>query len=690
MSRDMWVWVGLVWNTRVRAVLDRYGDRLTDVSIFGWTVNAGGNLTQTFDPALLDIYRAKWPHIRWWGCFRNDGVASIFAALQGSAAARAQLVSDLEDLVDAHPWLHGIDIDLEHGGSNVAGAHAVFQAVSAAVHAKGKQVSCALPPLTAGDVSIGGEHWVRYGTLGALCDHISIMTYDFAWAGSAPGPIAPWWWMQTVYDWAITQIPAAKLSMGCPAYGRFWRLHDTPDNAGVSYRGASVASYPGAALWLDGTWIVDHPTDPDPQPHIGWLAYRDPATMAPYAWIHVYDIAQADGYTTATGWSEGSWQGRPYLTRYPDVTGDPLWTMADQSAPTDAAAYRITSQPLRSQGGAWVGPKNGFNLTLELLQRVPESATIFDDDFRTPGILASHFATSGTWTQWPADNYSRAYSQARTTGGGLLDFGHNFGAQPLHVQARGQLPTTGSWGVHIGDIRAVISSSGTLTIRNGGTVLASTAVAAPGTSAVAGEARGVVGLRIRGTHARAYYGATESSVPLRLEATIPASALDGTAGVWAPGAVWVDHLRLGDGWWYQPREAVRVEMGTWAWTVGRIKRTGVQWDSAGRFRPLTDIEERATRDTDISLDWDYEHIRDFPTALGQTHTVTIRPLDPAVWLGRTILGDRNGFGILHYSDTDSLHWLTDRADDYDLAGVAIWTLGQEDPRLWERLKGAQL
>ncbi|MFV0406048.1 MAG: hypothetical protein ACK5LN_04395 [Propioniciclava sp.] len=29
-------------------------------------MDASGNLTQTFDPALLDTYRAKWPHIRWW------------------------------------------------------------------------------------------------------------------------------------------------------------------------------------------------------------------------------------------------------------------------------------------------------------------------------------------------------------------------------------------------------------------------------------------------------------------------------------------------------------------------------------------------------------------------------------------------------------------------------------------------
>ena len=41
--------------------------------------------------------------------------------------------------------------------------------------------------------------------------------------------------------------------------------------------------------------------------------------------------------------------------------------------------------------------------------------------------------------------------------------------------------------------------------------------------------------------------------------------------------------------------------------------------------------------------------------------------------------------------TALLAWLADRAVyDYGLAGIAVWTPGQEDPRTWERLAGAQL
>lgn len=446
-------------------------------------------------------------------CDPYHGVPSVFTALQNDAGARATLRADLAGVLDARPWLHGVDIDLERGGSNIAGAERLFGEIADTVHAKGRKVSAALPALTSTG-SIGGEHWVRYRQLGALLDHVSVMSYDFAWAGSAPGPISPWSWITEVYDWVTSQIPPRKLSMGVPAYGRMWRLHDYVENLTTAYRGASTATYPGARLWLDGTWVIDHPTDPDPQPHLGWLAYRDPDDPAPWAWIHVYDAfdAQDNLPGSASGLASATWGGRQYTTRYPLPVGSPLWSMADQS-----------------------------------------------------------------------------------------------------------------------------------------------------------------------------------------EADVPAAAITGTVGARASGSAWFDHLRVGDGdgdgdgWWYQPQEAVRVETGAWSWTVGRIARQGVTWDTAGRFRPVRDVEEASTRTRDISLDWDYDHVRDLPLTPGQSREVTIRPLDPGVWVGRVLIGDRNGFGLLHYSDAPYLRWLADRArHTYDLAGIAIWSLGQEDNRLWEVLAGGQL
>ena len=161
MTPNVWVWVGLSWTERIRMVLENYGDRLTDASIFGWRVGSNGALEQTFDPSLLDVYRAKWPHLRFWLCFRNDGVGSVFTALRNDETARARLMSDLGDVIDAHPWLHGIDIDLEQGGaaSNNVAAEALFKQVADLAHGRNMQASAALPALTSTG-SVGGEDWV--------------------------------------------------------------------------------------------------------------------------------------------------------------------------------------------------------------------------------------------------------------------------------------------------------------------------------------------------------------------------------------------------------------------------------------------------------------------------------------------------------------------------------------------------
>lgn len=689
---NVWVWVGLIWNDRVRFVLDRYGDRLTDVSIFGWAVDLDGSLTRTFNPAQLDTYRQKWPHIRWWGCFRNMDAPSgasayaIFQELRFNPIARNRLATDVGKMLDDYPWLHGVDIDLEGGGNLYAvESEEVVRRVANVARQRSRKVSAALPALTSSG-SVGGENWVRYRQLGELLDHVSVMSYDMAWNGSAPGPISPGFWMRDVYSWATSQIAPEKLSMGLPAYARAWVIHDEPTG---QYRGTS-GTYYAARLWLDGTWTAG-PGDVD-QPQVAWLAYRDPEGV-PFGYLGVYDWMPPQGHVAGTnsGITYASFENRDYAVRYGRAAGNPIWSVADNSDPTAGADYVIRPQQVRDIYGNWVGPKHGINLTLEMLQRAPDSATILDDDARTDGQMSSSlYSRVGTWTHWRASSEPRALGQYRTTGG-RLTFGRNFGTQALHVQARAQLPAPGFWGVHIGNVRAEINQDGLLRITVNGTTVASMQTSAPGTSSTPSSARSVVGLRVRGTHVRAYAARSETSVPLRLEADVDASALDGTAGVWASGSAWFDHIRLGDGWWYQPREAIEVSDGVNTWLLGRIPRSGVTWDSAGRFRPDLDVEESETRTESISADWTFKHIQQFPIVAGQQRTIRVRQVDVDVWLGRIFACDAEGARILYYGDAEYLaRWGDHAVHDYGLQGIAIWALGQEDVRFWERIKGAEL
>lgn len=476
LSNGIWAWVGHMGLTdRIDLALDQYGDRITDISIFGWSVARDGALTETFDPGRLDEYREKWPHIRFWACFRNmddpdHGPYEIFEGLRDSAAARARLADDVETkMFDLYPWLHGVDIDLETGGDyRSAESEAVFAAVSERARGLGREVSAALPPLTATG-SIGGENWVRYRQLGELLDHVAIMSYDFAWGGSAPGPISPGWWLAQVYDWAASQIDPAKISMGVPLYGRFWRLHDTPPNLGYEWRGISGTYY---AFWQQFVGVTPWYSD-GRQHDIGWLMYRDPESKSLWGYLHAYDWLEAAMTQAGSGVNFDTYQGVPYAVRYGLPSGTPLWTIADNGPGAARVEYSMTPAPVIDIQGNEVGPKRGFTLTLELLRRDAIAATIIDD-YATTGQIGSAYRLPDGDGTWDLHELTGTYRQYR--GSGRLEYNNDFGSQALYVQARFHFRNSGTFTVYSQGVRVSMTNSGAVTVTSGGSTIGTTSV----------------------------------------------------------------------------------------------------------------------------------------------------------------------------------------------------------------------
>ena len=145
---------------------------------------------------------------------------------------------------------------------------------------------------------------------------------------------------------------------------------------------------------------------------------------------------------------------------------------------------------------------------------------------------------------------------------------------------------------------------------------------------------------------------------------------------------------MGDSWTYEPYERFDVVFPDGGKTeYGRLDRTGVTWDNEFQvFTVNSDIEESATRSEDISMDYDFFHSELLPLSCGNDYTVKIIPKDINIWLSRLFLGDADGFSILYYQDVDSLvYWSNEAAYRWKLRGIAIWSLGQEDMRIWEAL-----
>lgn len=356
------------------------------------------------------------------------------------------------------------------------------------------------------------------------------------------------------------------------------------------------------------------------------------------------------------------------------------------------AIYTLSPRAFMDVNGNMAEPDKGFKLTLEMLRRKPDSALVWYEDFRDENPLQESYwqTISGKWKVWRSDEYStdRVYSQLE--GYGQLAWQYD-GFKDIHIRARLAFPADGSGraGVFCGSLFCCLNvSSQAVELYYGGTLLGSYHQEIDKTSSAHirdAPSMYTVEMRIRGNKVRVYSGASST---LRFTAIV-SGFTGGNAGYRSDHKTVCELLRLGDAWTYEPYERFDVTMpdGTFK-SYGRISRTNCIWDEEFQVFTLTsDIEESASRSEEISMDYDFFH-SDILTGVtcGNDYTVRIVPKDINIWIARLFLGDADGFSILYFQDVDSLvYWANQAAYRWKLRGMCMWSLGQEDLRLWESL-----
>ena len=362
------------------------------------------------------------------------------------------------------------------------------------------------------------------------------------------------------------------------------------------------------------------------------------------------------------------------------------------------AVYSFSPRRFKDVNGDWVGPDRGFRLTLEMLRRKPDSALVWYEDFRDYGVLETNYwsVLSGSFEVWRSDEYSteRVYSQL--DGKGQLAWKYD-GFSDIHLRARLAFPADGSGkaGVFCGNLFCCLNyDSQAVELYNGSTLIDSfeqEILRTENTHLRDNPSMYTVEMRIRGNNVRVYSGASNT---LRFTATVIGFSGDPSragsyAGYRSDNRTVCELMRLGDAWTYEPYERFDVVMpdGTQK-SYGRISRSNCTWDSEFQVFTLTsDVEESSTRSEDISMDYDFFHSDDMTSlSCGNDYQATVIPIDINIWISRLFLGDADGFSILYYQDVDSLvYWANEAAYRWKLRGMCMWSLGQEDLRLWEWL-----
>ncbi len=204
---------------------------VTEVSPWIYGLDSSGQIATQYGPGQAAAVSADIGKLRAAGMRIVPSLANVtggqwsyrpVARMLHSPELMARQIDEIVRLVEANDYA-GIDIDYEQLRAGDRQDFTAFcDGLAAALHARGKLLSVALFAKTSDAGGSPANVAQDYRAIGKVADQVRLMGYDYHWAGSAPGPIAPVGWLRDVLRYAKTQIPAGKIVLGIPLFGYDW------------------------------------------------------------------------------------------------------------------------------------------------------------------------------------------------------------------------------------------------------------------------------------------------------------------------------------------------------------------------------------------------------------------------------------------------------------------------------------
>jgi len=315
----------MVWtynnSDRMYKMIERYADVMGQVGLFNFTVDKTGYISGSIPNRMLDII-SLYPSVNWLLTIQNLNTSNevVESLLGNTGGARDTFFSEMQRLLDTYPQCKGIDIDLENCGGyeNQNSMRNLIEQIYNWCHARGKLLNVCMPPITGPNASVGGEYWCAYEDYKNIVDTMAIMSYAFAWLGSAPGPVSPRWWLEQILDYATSVVPKEKIILGIGAWAIMWGLHQPYDG----YKAVS-GTYYWPLFWMQGKYNFydfkegEGVTWPDRQPKIPFAGYWNDYEKVCYMMPHVYDYVNGNMCDSLNSpLVNGSQDGRGYVVGF--------------------------------------------------------------------------------------------------------------------------------------------------------------------------------------------------------------------------------------------------------------------------------------------------------------------------------------------------------------------------------------
>ncbi len=209
-------------------------DLIRDVSPFWYGLTGETSIKDKYalgrytTPKAQVIARLKANSILLLPTITDDNGKLVLANMLAKESSRNNIVQSLKALVLSQNY-DGIDLDFEtfytkDGRSSWPALKPnwilFIQQLSNELRAQGKLLSVTTPPDFAKETKRAGNSVYSWAEIGPYIDRLRIMAYDFS--TSSPGPIGPIAWTEDAVKYAVTQMPASKVFLGIPGYGRDW------------------------------------------------------------------------------------------------------------------------------------------------------------------------------------------------------------------------------------------------------------------------------------------------------------------------------------------------------------------------------------------------------------------------------------------------------------------------------------
>lgn len=200
---------------------------LTGLAPFTYGITADGGLLPLADEALISAARqhgtAPVMHLSTLtesGQFSTERAEAVLS----DETMQAELIRQVIETIQAKGFA-GLDVDFEYLPGSLSGAYAAFLTrLRQILRPLGRFLWVALAPKTsAGQRGLLYEGH-DYAALGRAMDAALLMTYEWGYTYGPPMAVAPLPNVRAVLDYAVTELPPAKILLGVPNYGYDWPL----------------------------------------------------------------------------------------------------------------------------------------------------------------------------------------------------------------------------------------------------------------------------------------------------------------------------------------------------------------------------------------------------------------------------------------------------------------------------------